>query len=267
MNTTLTPRMPAAFIGHGTPMNALETNRYTEAWKNFGSSISRPSAILAISAHWYTRSIGVTAQEKPQTIHDFGGFPQALFDIQYPAPGDPKLALRIRDLLQPLPVQLDHAWGLDHGTWSILIHMFPQADIPVVQLSIDATQSPEFHYDLGKKLTVLRDAGVLVLGAGNIVHNLGLMQRSITARTHEWAQRFNDQVLDHVRRRDHRPLIEYESFGEAARLSVPTPEHYLPILYVLGAQRDDDAVSILVDGIDLGSISMLSFAIGALQRP
>ncbi len=256
-------RMPAAFIGHGSPMNALETNRYSQAWQAFGRSIPKPTAVLAISAHWYTRGVRVTAMEKPKTIHDFGGFPQALFDMQYPAPGDRKLATRVKELLKPLDVQLDTQWGLDHGTWSVLVHMFPNADIPVLQLSIDGSQPAQFHYDIGKKLTALRDEGVLILGSGDVVHNLGLMQRSDQAPAYDWATQFNDHVNDCLARRDPQSLINYESFGEAARLSIPTAEHYLPLLYVLGAQRDDDALSILVDGIDLRSISMLSIGIGA----
>jgi 4,5-DOPA dioxygenase extradiol len=255
--------MPAAFIGHGTPMNALERNRHTDAWRAFAASIPKPKAILTISAHWYTHGVGVTAMEKPKTIHDFGGFPQALFDIEYPAPGDPKLAHRVKELLAPLSVQLDRNWGLDHGTWSILVHMFPEANIPVLQLSIDGTQPPQFHYDLGKKLGALREAGVLILGSGDVVHNLGLMHRDEHAAAYDWATSFNDHVKDCLQKRDHAPLVNFESFGEAARLSIPTPEHYLPMLYILGLQRDADELSVLTDGIDLSSISMLSFAIGA----
>jgi 4,5-DOPA dioxygenase extradiol len=257
------PRMAAAFIGHGTPMNALEHNRHTDAWRAFAASIPKPTAILAISAHWYTRGIGVTAMDKPKTIHDFGGFPQALFDTQYPAPGDPALAKHVIALLKPLDVHLDQQWGLDHGTWSILVHMFPEADIPVVQLSIDGTRPPQFHYDVGKQLSALRDEGVLILGSGNVVHNLGMLKRSDQAMPYAWAIRFNDQVREHLHSRNHAPLINYESFGEAARLSIPTPEHYLPLLYILGLQRTDEALTILTDGIDLSSISMLSFSIGA----
>jgi len=255
-------RMPTAFIGHGTPMNALERNRHTDSWRGFGASVTKPKAILVISAHWYTRGVGVTAMEVPKTIHDFGGFPQALFDMQYPAPGDPRVALRVRELLAPLNVQLDQNWGLDHGTWSILVHMFPEAKIPVVQLSIDATQPPQFHYDLGKQLNLLREEGVLILGSGNAVHNLGVMRREQHAAAYEWASTFNNQVKVCLHNRDHAPLVNYTSFGEPARLSIPTPEHYLPMLYILGMQQSDDRLSILTDGIDLSSISMLSFAIG-----
>ena len=262
MNRSFTPVMPAAFIGHGSPMNALTVNKYSAAWRQFGGSIPKPNAILSISAHWYTQGLGVTAMDTPRTIHDFGGFPQALFDMQYPAAGAPDLARRVRDLLRPLDVQWNLSWGLDHGTWSILVHMFPQADIPVVQLSIDATQPNRFHYELGRTLAPLRDEGVLLLGSGNVVHNLRAAQFRDQAPAYDWAVRFNDQVREHLQARNHTPLVQYDSFGDPARLSIPTPEHYLPMLYILGAQRDDDMLSILIDGIDLGSIGMLSFAIG-----
>lgn len=262
MSANNTPRMPAMFIGHGTPMNALETNQHTVAWQRAARAAPTPKAILVISAHWYTRGVGVTAMDKPKTIHDFGGFPQALFDMQYPAPGDSAVARRVKDILAPLNVQLDQGWGLDHGTWSILVHMFPEANIPVVQLSIDGAQPPQFHYDLGKLLSVLRGEGVLILGSGNVVHNLGVMRRTDKAIAYDWANTFSDHVKACLQKRDHAPLINFESFGEAARSSVPTSEHYLPMLYILGLQRDEDKLSVFTDGIDLGSISMLSFAIG-----
>jgi 4,5-DOPA dioxygenase extradiol len=255
--------MPSAFIGHGTPMNALETNPYSQAWQRFGAEIPAPKAILSISAHWYTQGVGVTAMDKPKTIHDFGGFPQELFDMQYPAPGDPALASQVRELLKPLDAQLDRNWGLDHGTWSILVHMFPKANVPVVQLSIDGTKPAAYHYQVGKQLRSLRDEGVLILGSGNVVHNLRTMQRSANAVGYDWAVSFNDHVRANLLNRTHDPLINYESFGDAARLSIPTPEHYLPLLYVLGAKQDNDDVSILTDGIDLSSISMLSMVVGA----
>jgi 4,5-DOPA dioxygenase extradiol len=255
--------MPAMFIGHGTPMNALETNRHTEAWRHAAHAAPAPKAILVVSAHWFTQGTGVTAMDKPKTIHDFGGFPQALFDMQYPAPGDSAVARRVKDLLKPLDVQLDQSWGLDHGAWSILVHMFPKANIPVVQLSIDGTQPLQFHYNLGKQLDALRDEGVLIVGSGNVVHNLGVMRRSDQAAPYDWAITFNDHVRTCLQKRNHASLVNFESFGEAARLSIPTLEHYLPMLYILGLQRSDDELSILTDGIDLSSISMLSFAIGA----
>ena len=255
-------RMPAVFFGHGNPMNALARNRYTEAWQKIGSSMPKPKAILAISAHWYIRGTAVTVMETPPTIHDFGGFPQALSEFQYPAPGSPVLAARVRDLLTPLEVALDQSWGLDHGTWSVLTHAFPQADIPIVQLSMDATQPPAFHYALGKRLAPLRDEGVLIIGSGNVVHNLGAIKWDDDAPAYDWAQRFNQQVRDHLLRRDHQPLVSYADLGQDAHLSIPTPEHYLPLLYIIGLQGDDEPLTFAVDGIQNASIGMLSVVVG-----
>ncbi|MGV8997820.1 MAG: 4,5-DOPA dioxygenase extradiol [Parvibaculaceae bacterium] len=249
--------MPAVFIGHGNPMYAIEPNAYTAGWAQLAASLPRPKAILCISAHWYTQGTGVTAMLAPRTIHDFGRFPQALFDVQYPAPGDPALAARIIDLLQPLGVISDTSWGLDHGTWSVLVHAFPQADIPVLQLSIDGTKPNSFHYELGQRLSALRDEGVLIIGSGNVVHNLSLVKWQGDATPFDWATSFNDAVRDHITRSDHAPLIDYEAMGEPALLSIPTPDHYLPLLYVLGAIRPSDKVTFPVDGIDMGSLSML----------
>jgi 4,5-DOPA dioxygenase extradiol len=255
-------RMPAVFFGHGSPMIALEHNRYTEAWRALGASIPKPRAILAVSAHWTTPGVAITADEAPKTIHDFYGFPQALFDIRYPAPGDPALAERVRALLAPVDVQLDRSWGLDHGTWSVLLHAYPNADVPVLQLSIDETRPNRFHYELGRRLAPLRDEGVLIAGLGNVVHNLRVMKRSESAPPYEWAVRFEARVRALLAARDHEPLIDYPRLGEDALLSVPTPEHYLPLLYVAGAQHEDEGVSFPVDGIELGSVGMLSAAVG-----
>jgi 4,5-DOPA dioxygenase extradiol len=257
-------RMPAIFFGHGSPMNALEDNRYTAAWAGLGASVAQlqPKAILSVSAHWYTRGIGVTAMAMPKTIHDFGGFPQALFDVRYPAPGDPQLAAQVRDLLAPLAVTMDQSWGLDHGTWSVLVKAFPKADIPVIQLSIDATQPAQFHFDLGRKLAVLRAQGVLIIGSGDVVHNLRLMNRQ-GAPAHAWAERFNDHIRTSLLSGDMQALIDYVDQGQDAQLSVPTPEHYLPLLYIAGARQDDEAISIAVDGIEIGAISMLTAVVGA----
>ncbi|MET0499266.1 MAG: 4,5-DOPA dioxygenase extradiol [Steroidobacteraceae bacterium] len=261
MNHTATSA-PALFIGHGSPMNAIEDNRYTRAWRDLGQRLAVPRAILAVSAHWYTRGTAITAMANPRTIHDFGGFPQALFDVRYPAPGDIALAREVRDMLTPLPVALDEAWGLDHGTWSVLIHMYPQAQVPVLQLSIDATQPPLFHHELGKRLQALRDSGVMIFGNGNVVHNLRTIQWQPDAPAPQWAVTFNDYVKDAVRRGDHAALIDYRAAGESAELAVPSLEHYLPLLYVLGAAREDEAPEILIDGIELGTISMLSVGVG-----
>jgi 4,5-DOPA dioxygenase extradiol len=255
--------IPAVFFGHGSPMNALEHNRYSAAWRALGLSLPKPRAVLAVSAHWYTPGTLVTADERPKTVHDFYGFPKALFDVQYPAPGDPKLAARLGEVLAPVQPRSARTWGLDHGTWSVLVHVYPDADIPVVQLSIDATQPAQFHYDLGRKLALLRDEGVLVAGFGNIVHNLQAMRRTPDAAPFDWAARFEDGVRKALVGRDHDALVDWERFGEDARLSVPTPEHYLPLLYVAGTQRESEKVSIAVDGIDLGSISMLTAVVGA----
>lgn len=261
MPSTLT-RMPAIFFGHGSPMYALEDNRYTQTWQRLGVTLPRPKAILAISAHWFTRGTAVTAMTQPKTIHDFGGFPQALFDVHYPAAGDPALAARVRDLLAPIEVQMDQSWGLDHGTWAVLGKAYPQADVPVVQLSIDATQPASVHYAIGQKLATLRDEGILIIGSGNVVHNLRTLVWG-DAPPFDWATRFNDYVRDHLLREDFAALIHYEQAGTDARLAVPTTEHYLPLLYVLGVKQAHESVTIAVDGMENGSISMMTAVIGA----
>ena len=255
-------RMPVIFFGHGSPMNTLASNRYTEAWRRLGASVPRPKAILAISAHWVTRGTAVTAVTRPRTIHDFGGFPQALFDVQYPAPGDPALAARVRDLLAPVEVLLDQSWGLDHGTWSVLAHAFPEADIPVVQLSMDGTRPAQFHYDTGRRLAPLREEGVLIVASGNVVHNLMLMQRGEDAPAYAWARRFNETVRAALASNQHQVLIDFERIGEDARLSVPTPEHYLPLLYIAALQGGDETMDFAVDGYEAGSLGMLTVAAG-----
>ncbi len=254
--------MPVIFFGHGSPMNALGRNQYTGAWRRLGESVPKPKAILAVSAHWYTRGTAVTAMDKPRTIHDFGGFPKALFEVQYPAPGDPKLAKQVRDLLAPVEVNLDKTWGLDHGTWSVLVHAFPDAEVPVVQLSIDGSKPPGFHYELAKSLAPLRDEGVLIVGSGNVVHNLGRIQWAEDAEPYEWAARFNDKVRGYLAARDHGPLIDYETLGEDARLSIPTADHYLPLLYVIALQGENETISLPIDGIEHGSIGMLAAVVG-----
>jgi 4,5-DOPA dioxygenase extradiol len=253
--------MPVVFFGHGSPMNTLDRNPYTEAWRKLGEAMPAPKAIVCVSAHWYTEGTAVTAMSRPRTIHDFYGFPQALFDVRYPAPGAPELAARVRALLAPLDVALDESWGLDHGTWSVLKHAYPRADVPVIQLSIDGTQPPQFHYDAGRRLAALREEGVLVVGSGNVVHNLRLMKRD-GGQAFDWAVRFNERIRAALASRDHRALIDFAGLGEDARLSVPTPEHYLPLLYVAALQRDDEVMSFPVDGYDLGSVSMLTAAAG-----
>ena len=255
--------MPAIFFGHGNPMNALQSNAWTEGWAAIGKSISRPKAILCVSAHWYLPATLVTATERPRTIHDFGGFPRELSEVKYAAPGLPELAARVRDLLAPVSAGLDNRWGLDHGTWSVLCHAFPEADVPIIQPSIDETQPAEFHYELAKHLAPLRDEGVLVMGSGNLVHNLHTYAWGRhKVEPFDWAVRFEERARGLLRSGDHEPLINYESLGKDARLSAPTPDHYLPLLYVLALQRADDKVSFPVEGFDGGSVSMLSVRIG-----
>lgn len=254
-------RMPAIFFGHGSPMNALENNVYTQAWQRLGASLPKPKAIVAISAHWTTRGTAVTVTPMPKTIHDFGGFPQALFDVRYPAPGDPALAARVRDLLAPIDVQADREWGLDHGTWSVLIKMYPAANVPVIQLSVDLTQAPSFHVELGRKLSVLRDEGILIIASGDVVHNLRTVRWGSSA-PYDWATRFNDEVRDCLLRGDIERLTDFMQWGAHAQLSVPTPEHFLPLLYIAGTKREDEAISIAVDGIELASVSMLTAVVG-----
>lgn len=259
-----TARMPAAFFGHGSPMNTLESNRHTLAWQQFGQRVPRPRGILCVSAHWYIRGTAVTAMPRPRTIHDFSGFPRALYEVKYPAPGDPALASRVRQLLAPTEVIEDASeWGLDHGTWSVLKHVYPQADVPVVQLAIDSTKPLAYHYELAKRLAPLRDEGVLVVGSGNVVHNLATIAWEEGAAPHPWATRFNEVVRSRLLANDHAALTEMSALGEDGARSIPTPEHYLPLLYVIALQKAEDRVVFLTDGIELGSISMMSVAIEA----
>ncbi len=255
--------MPAIFFGHGNPMNALAHNAWTDGWAAMRAEIPRPRAILSISAHWYLPGTRVTAMPAPRTIYDFAGFPPTLRAIKYPAPGDPNLASHIKTLLAPVSVTLDKRWGLDHGTWSVLCHLFPKANIPVVQLSIDETQPALVHYELGKRLAGLRDQGVLILGSGNLVHNLhayGWGRRQI--KPFDWASRFENHAREMLLAGHHESLIAYEKFGRDAMLSVPTPDHYLPFVYVIAQMREGDEIRFPVEGFDGGSISMLSVKIG-----
>lgn len=255
--------MPTIFIGHGNPMNAVSKNVYTDGWKAIGTSIPRPRAVLAVSAHWYVPGSWVTANATPRTIHDFGGFPQQLYEVKYPAPGSPELARRVQRLLSPASVRLDESWGLDHGTWSVLTHVFPDADIPVVQLSIDERQSPQFHYELGKRLAALREEGVLVIGSGNLVHNLHTYAWGRGGvQPFDWAVRFEQRVQDLLLTGDDAQIVAYEKLGRDALLSAPTPGHYLPLLYVFGLRREKDQISFPVQGVDGGSVSMLAIQIG-----
>ncbi len=256
-------RLPSIFFGHGNPMNALAQNPYTRAWSDTGKGLPRPRAILCVSAHWYVPGSAVTISSAPRTIHDFGGFPSELYEVQYPAPGDPQLAERVKRLLAPVPVQFDSRWGLDHGTWSVLSHVFPNADIPIVQLSIDETQPPQFHYDIGRRLAELREEGILIVGSGNLVHNLHTYAwgRHLP-EPYDWAVKFENRARELILAGDHPPLIRYEQLGREAMLSAPTPDHYLPLLYVLGTQSDREPVAFPVEGVDGGSISMLAVQVG-----
>ncbi|HXQ75863.1 MAG TPA: 4,5-DOPA dioxygenase extradiol [Acidimicrobiales bacterium] len=254
----MTDRQPTLFVGHGNPMNALERSTYTDAWRHLGASLPRPRAVLCISAHWYVRATMVTAMAAPRTIHDFGGFPPELFEVQYRAPGSPALAKQVRDLLAPLDVGLDETWGLDHGTWSVLVHMFPDADVPVVQLSLDRSQPASYHYRLGATLAPLSDDGVLVIGSGNVVHNLeAYAWDGHRTDPYDWAVRFDGEVRALLDNAVHDPLVDYERMGPDARLAIPTPDHFLPLLYVIAAGKGR-SVSYPVQGIEGGSLSMLA---------
>lgn len=250
---------PAIFFGHGNPMNAIAHNGYTEAWRRIGEDTARPKAILAISAHWYVPETSVTLSTNPRTIHDFGGFPEELYRVQYAAPGDPTLARRVQGLLAPLEVTLNESWGLDHGTWSVLKHVYPAADVPVVQLSINETLPPLLHFEIGRKLAVLRNEGVLIVGSGNIVHNLHSYAWGRHAQEpYVWAVRFESIAREMMSAGEFAPLLEYEKLGPDAALCIPTPDHYLPLLYVLGTKQQGDGVLFPVEGVDGGSISMLA---------
>ncbi|MBV9870664.1 MAG: 4,5-DOPA dioxygenase extradiol [Frankiaceae bacterium] len=261
--------MPAAFVGHGSPMNALETNRYTNAWRALGSAVPRPRAILVISAHWYINATAVTAMPRPRTIHDFYGFPQELFDVSYPAPGLPELAEEVSDVARPTWVGADvDQWGIDHGTWSVLVHAFPDASIPVVQLAINANEGLDYHFELGAKLAPLRERGVLIVGSGNVVHNLGGMNPVLPDEGFDWAQRFDEAAKA---RMTTEPAGVAELDGHRDfRSAVPTPDHFIPLLYIAGlAAAGTAGTDVLIDGYAYGSLSMTSYTVGldALPEP
>lgn len=256
-------KTPLFFIGHGSPMNGIENNQFSQQWATLANDFPEPTAVIVISAHWLTRGTFVTAMEKPRTIHDFGGFPQALFDVQYPAKGSLAVAEETKKLITKTDVHLDHEWGLDHGTWTIIRHIYPKANIPVLQLSIDYHQSPQYHYELAQELAVLRRKGVLIIGSGNMVHNLRMVdfRRIDGAYGYDWTIEMNEKFKKNIAENNHKPLINYESMGEAAKLAIPTPDHYYPLLYILGMQEKNEEVSFFNDVPVGGSLTMTSVKI------
>jgi 4,5-DOPA dioxygenase extradiol len=253
-----TERMPALFIGHGNPMNAIEDNHYRQGWQDIAKTLPRPKAILCISAHWETPGTFVTAMDKPRTIHDFYGFPQELFDVRYEAPGSKEVAEMTKKTIKKTDVGFDEKWGLDHGTWSVLLPMFPKADIPVLQLSLDFNEKPAYHFDLAVQLRELRNRGILIIGSGNIVHNLRMAR---PGANYDWAQEFDETVEKKINDRDFASLVAYEKLGQPAMLSIPTNEHYLPMLYTLGLAQKGEDIRFFNEGIDMGAASMRSFVV------
>lgn len=253
-------KMPALFIGHGSPMNAVEDNEFSRAWSMVGAELPKPRAILCVSAHWETNGTWATASDRPAMIYDFQGFPRELYEVQYPAPGSPDLARAVQKIVKKTVVQLDPRRGLDHGTWSVLARLFPQADVPVVQLSLDGTQDPAFHYELGRELKPLRREGVLILGTGNIVHNLGRMVWEDTA--FDWAVEFDETVKRLILSGDHAAIVHYERLGRSTGLAVPSADHLLPLFYILGMQEKDEPVGFFTEEVTLGSMSMRSLRVG-----
>jgi 4,5-DOPA dioxygenase extradiol len=258
-----TDKMPVLFLGHGSPMNAIEENEFVAGFRNVGKEIPRPQAILCVSAHWETRGTFVTAMESPKTIHDFGGFPKALFDVQYPAPGSPELAKETKSLVTKTAVHLDDKWGLDHGAWSVIKHLYPNADVPVIQLSLDYTQTPQYHYELAKELASLREKGVLIIASGNMVHNLRMVSwnRLDEEFAFDWALEASDKMKNFIMSGDHKQLINFQSQGNAFNLAIPSPEHYLPLLYTLALKSEKEKVSLFNDKPVAGALTMTSVKI------
>ncbi|SFZ89956.1 4,5-DOPA dioxygenase extradiol [Flaviramulus basaltis] len=261
----LSQRMPVLFLGHGSPMNGIEENQFTKGFQNISKTLPTPSAIVCISAHWYTKGTKVTAMELPKTIHDFGGFPQELYEQQYPAKGNPDLAKETKNLLKPTLVELDEKWGLDHGTWTVLKHLFPKADIPVIQLSIDYTKDPVYHFELAKQLNSLRNKGVLIIGSGNIIHNLRLVDwKNFNEDNYgyDWAIEARETINNYLLEGNYKPLLNYEKQSKALQLAIPSPDHYLPLIYTLGLQQKNENSILFNDKLLAGSLSMTSLKIG-----
>lgn len=260
-----TPKMPVLFLGHGSPMNAIEENEFVKGFRDVAKEIPNPNAILCVSAHWETRGTFVTAMEKPMTIHDFGGFPQALFEVQYPAPGSPELARETKSLVKKADVGLDEKWGLDHGAWSVIKHMYPNADVPIIQMSLDYSQTPQFHYELARELKSLREEGVLIVGSGNMVHNLKMVawdKLNADEYGFDWAIEASEKMKKYILSGDHKQLIDFRSQGKSFDLAIPTPEHYLPLLYSLALKDESENVSLFNDKAVAGSLTMTSVKIG-----
>ena len=260
----MTERMPVLFVGHGSPMNAIEENEFVAGWREIGKTLPRPEAILCVSAHWQTRGTMVTAMEHPRTIHDFGGFPRKLYDITYPAPGNPELARMTREAVSDRILELDMKWGLDHGAWSVIRRLYPEADVPVVQLSLDYSQGSRSHYELAQELSSLRRKGVLIIGSGNMVHNLGMVSwdnLDTPGFAFDWALEASETMKRLIMNRDHQKLIDYGSLGRAFELAVPTPEHFLPLLYVLALREENDSIMLFNDRPVAGSLTMTSLRI------
>lgn len=260
-----TAKMPVLFLGHGSPMNAIEENQFVTGFRNIAKTLPTPNAILCVSAHWYTNGTKVTAMEMPKTIHDFGGFPKELFDVQYPAKGSPALAQETKNILVPTVVELDEKWGLDHGAWSVIKHLYPAANIPVIQLSIDYTKPAQYHFELAQRLNALRHKGVLIIGSGNIVHNLGLVDWQNFDKDnygHDWAIEARETVNAFLKKGDYLPLINYQKLAKAVQLAIPSPDHYLPLIYALGLQEKNETVTLFNDKLVAGSLSMTSLKIG-----
>jgi 4,5-DOPA dioxygenase extradiol len=257
--------MPVLFLGHGSPMNAIEENEFVAGFRGVGKEIPKPNAILCISAHWETKGTFVTAMESPRTIHDFGGFPKALFDVQYPAQGSPELAKETKQLIHNVEVGLDDKWGLDHGAWSVIKHLYPNADVPIVQLSIDYTKDAQYHYELGKELKALRRKGILIIGSGNMVHNLGMIawdKMNVDDYGFDWALEAREKMKQFIMSHNHKEMIQYQKQGRAFQLAIPTPEHYMPLIYTLAVQGENETVRIFNDKSVAGSLTMTSLRIG-----